>query len=285
LDAQQFDRTTKKGAPDVTSDLAPTRDGTRIAYTLHGDKNAKNRAVLVHSVAMDREFWHPVAERLAPKTAVLTYDCRGHGGSDKPGGPYTIELYADDLAELMDHVGWPSALVAGASMGGMVALAFAAIYPNRTDALGLIDTTAWYGPDAAKNWAERADKAVREGLGSLINFQTTRWFGDAFRADHPEVVKRCVDVFLRNDVAAYGEACRMLGRADMRSALPRLKMPTAVVVGEEDYAAPPAMAEVLHRGIAGSTFTLLKKARHLTPLEMPDVIAAELDQLLARIPR
>ena len=61
------------------------------------------------------------------------------------------------------------------------------------------------------------------------------------------MVKRCIDVFLRNDIAAYAETCRMLGRADLRSALPRLKMPTAVVVGEEDYATPVAMAEALHR--------------------------------------
>jgi 3-oxoadipate enol-lactonase len=92
-------------------------------------------------------------------------------------------------------------------------------------------------------------------------------------------------VFLRNDIGAYGEACRMLGRADLRSALPRLKMPTAVVVGEEDYAAPPAMAEALHRGIAGSTYKVLSKARHLTPLELPDVIAAEIAALMARIPQ
>jgi 3-oxoadipate enol-lactonase len=269
----------------VSFELAPTRDGTRIAYTLHGDKSAKNRAVLVHSIAMDREFWRPVAERLAPKAAVLTYDCRGHGASDKLGGPYTVELFADDLAELMDHVGWPTALVAGASMGGMVSLAFASIYPERTSALGLIDTTAWYGPDGAKDWAGRADKAVREGLGSLVEFQTARWFGDAFRAEHADVVKRCVETFLRNDIAAYGEACRMLGRADLRSALPRLKMPTAVVVGEEDYASPPAMAEALNRGIAGSTYKVLSKARHLTPLELSDVIAAELAALMARAPQ
>lgn len=269
----------------MSFELATIRDGTRIAYTVHGDKSAKKRAVLIHSVAMDREFWRPVAERLSPEAAVLTYDCRGHGASDKPGGPYTVELYADDLADLLDCVGWRSALVAGASMGGMVALAFAANYPDRTAALGLIDTTAWYGPDAAKNWAERADKALREGLGSLVEFQTTRWFGDTFRADHADVVQRCVDVFLRNDIAAYGAACHMLGRADMRSALPRLKMPTAVVVGEEDYAAPPAMAEALHRGIGGSTYKLLSKARHLTPLEQPDVIAAELEALMVRIPQ
>jgi 3-oxoadipate enol-lactonase len=273
------------GAFKVTSGLAPTRDGTRLGFTLYGDKNAKDRAVLVHSVAMDREFWQPVAERLASKAAVLTFDCRGHGASDKPDGPYTVELFADDMAELLDHVGWSSALVAGASMGGMVSLAFASIYPERTAALGLIDTTAWYGPEAPKAWAERADKAVHSGLGSLIDFQTTRWFGDKFRAERADVVQRCVDIFLRNDVGAYVEACRMLGKADMRSALPRLKMPTAVVVGEEDYAAPPAMAEVLHKGIAGSTLRVLSKGRHLTPLEMPDIIAAELEQLMARIPR
>jgi 3-oxoadipate enol-lactonase len=269
----------------VSLELAPTRDGTRIAYMLHGDRNAKHRAVLVHSVAMDHAFWGPVAERLADKAAVVTYDCRGHGASDKPAGPYTVERFADDIADLMDHLGWRSALVAGASMGGMVSLAFAANYSGRTDALGLIDTTAWYGPDAAKNWAERADKAQNEGLGSLVGFQTTRWFGDKFRDERKDVVKQCVEIFLRNDIAAYAEACHMLGRADMRAALPNLKMPTAVVVGEEDYAAPPAMAQALHQGIAGSTYTLLPKARHLTPLELPDVIAAELSTLMGRIPQ
>jgi 3-oxoadipate enol-lactonase len=269
----------------VTSESARTRDGTRIAYTLHGDKSAKSRAILVHSVAMDGTFWHPVAERLAPNTAVLTLDARGHGASDKPKGPYTVELFADDMADLLDHVGWSTALVAGASMGGMVSLAFASRYPQRTAALGLIDTTSWYGPDAAKNWGERADKAVTSGLKSLIDFQITRWFGDKFRAERTDVVQNCIDIFLRNDVPAYVEACHMLGRADLRAALPRLKMPTAVVVGEEDYAAPPAMAEVLHRGIEGSTMKVLAKGRHLTPLEMPDVIAAELEQLMARIPR
>ena len=121
---------------------------------------------------------------------------------------------------------------------------------------------------------------MQTGLSSLVDFQTTRWFGDAFRADHPEVVKQCVDVFLRNDVKAYAETCRMLGSCDLRGALSRLTMPTAVVVGEEDYATPVAMAEALRRGIAGSTLTILRGARHLTPLEQPKTIAAELQRLL-----
>ncbi len=261
---------------------ARTCDGIRISYTLHGDPASSRRAALVHSVAMDRQFWQPVAERLAKDTAVVTFDCRGHGASDKPAGPYTVEQFADDIADLLTHLGWDKALIAGASMGGMVALAVAARYPARTSALGLIDTTAWYGAEAPKNWAARADQAVNQGLKSLIDFQTTRWFGDDFRAKNPDVVRHCVDIFLKNDVPAYVEACHMLGRADLRAALPTVKMPTAVVVGEEDYAAPVAMAQALHDGIAGSTLTVLPKARHLTPLEVPDIIAAELDRLLAR---
>ena len=98
---------------------ALVRDGTRLAYTLRDAGAAAPRVALVHSLAMDRTFWQPVADLLAPKASVLTWDCRGHGASDKPAGPYTVELFARDLADLLDYVGWPSALVAGASMGGM----------------------------------------------------------------------------------------------------------------------------------------------------------------------
>jgi 3-oxoadipate enol-lactonase len=264
---------------DVKDGLVRTRDGTGIAYTLI-DADAPPRIALVHSLAMERGFWRPVAERLAGAASVLMLDCRGHGESDKPAGPYTVELSADDLADLLDHIGWRSAVVAGASMGGCVSLAFAARYPHRTLGLGLIDSTACY--DAMPAWIDRANKAKQEGLASLIGFQVTRWFGDAFRAERKDVVQASVDVFLRNDVAAYAETCLMLGACDLRSALPGIKTPTAVIVGEEDYATPVKMAQELHAGIAGSTLTVLKGARHLTPLERPEAIAAELMRIARR---
>jgi len=255
-------------------------DGTQLAYEMLGDAAAPKRAVLIHSLAMDRRFWRPVAERLARDAAVLIYDCRGHGASDKPPGPYTVELFARDLAALLDAVGWRAALVAGASMGGCVTLAFAAAYPQRVTALGLVDTTAWYGAEAPQQWAERAERALKSGLAAMIDFQVTRWFGDDFRAHHPDLVRQSVDIFLHNDVPAYAASCRMLGVCDMRAALPNISVPTAVLVGEEDYATPVAMAEALSRGVGGANLTILKGARHLTPLERPDEIAAALARLL-----
>jgi 3-oxoadipate enol-lactonase len=72
----------------------------------------------------------------------------------------------------------------------------------------------------------------------------------------------------------------MLGAADLRSVLPGVKVPTRIAVGEEDYATPPAMAEALHAAIADSTLKIIPGGRHLTPLEVPDVIAAELRRLI-----
>lgn len=263
---------------------ARMRDGTTLSYSVTAN-SGKPRIALVHSLAMDGDFWNAVAAQLDGSAELLTYDCRGHGRSDKPPGPYTIDLFADDLSDLLDAVGWKNATVAGASMGGSVALGFAAKYPSRVSALGLFDTTAWYGSNAPSSWEERAVKAKKEGLQGLVGFQKTRWFGDAFREQNADIVEASVATFLNNDVAAYAETCRMLGNFDLRSSLNHIAVPTAVAVGEEDYATPPEMAENLRAGINNSTLTIIKGGRHLTPLERPDEITAQLLMLLERARR
>lgn len=258
---------------------AQVRDGTRLAYRLIKG-NGKGRIALIHSLAMDASFWDRVAPLLKGNADVLVYDCRGHGKSDKPAGPYTVELFAGDLADLFDHVGWRSAVVCGASMGGTVAISFAAAYPERVDGLALFDTTCWYGAQAPAAWAERGQKAVDEGMESLIGFQKTRWFSDSFREKDPGVVDRAVAVFLANDVRCFAATCRMLGAADKRVALKNFRMPCAILVGSEDYATPVEMARVLHDGIAGSSLEVIENARHLTPLEVPEAVAGQILRLM-----
>ncbi len=261
----------------ATTSSFKTRDGQKIVYEMHGDPASPQRVLMVHSLAMDHAYWRPVGQRLAAQgVCAVALSCRGHGDSDKPAGPYTLDLFAADMNDLMDHLGWQSAVVAGSSMGGSVSLAFALNYPKRTAGLALIDTTSCYGDDAPKAWAERANAALAKGLSSLIDFQLTRWFGEEFRAANPAVAQGCVDTFLKNDINAYAATCNMLGNFDLRMRLGEIKVPTRIFVGEEDYATPPAMAEVMHKGIAGSTLRKMPKARHLTPLEMPDDVVAEI---------
>jgi 3-oxoadipate enol-lactonase len=235
---------------------------------------------LVHSLALDRKVWEPVAERLSDAAQVLIYDCRGHGASDRPPGPYSLDLFADDLAALLDAVGWRSAVVGGASMGGNVALAFAVRHADRVEGLALVDTTAWYGPDAPRAWAERARQAEEGGLPLLVDFQLARWFGDGFRQQRPDVVQQLAQVFVQNDVSCYVAACNMLGAFDLREPIRGIRAPTAVIVGEEDYATPVTMARQLHEAILGSSLDILPATRHLSPLERPVEIAAILRRLL-----
>ncbi len=260
-----------------------TSDNCSIEYKLRpARKPGAKRLVLIHSLALDGSIWDGVARELAGEVELLTYDCRGHGQSERVPGPFTTDLFASDLAELLDQLNWPSAAVAGCSMGGCVALAFAGLNPARTTALGLIDTTAWYGESAPKDWRERAANARSKGFQGMIEFQLKRWFGERFRKGHPEVVKQLSEVFAANDLECYAASCQMLGEADLRSHLGAVRIPTAVIVGEEDDATPPAMSKFLHSAIAGSTLSVLPGGKHLTPVEFPAQIASQLLELVRR---
>ncbi len=258
-------------------------DGASIAY--HARRAAPDRPViaLVHSLGMDHSFWRAVSDCVGDRASVVSIDARGHGRSDLGAPPLTAARMALDLRGVLDHQGIERVVVGGASMGGCVALQFALDFPERSAALALIDTTAWYGPTAPADWASRAQKAMAQGLASLTDFQVTRWFSDAYRAREPAAVKHWVDVFLRNDLQGYVQACHMLGAFDARDRLHTLRLPTLVQVGEEDYAAPVAMSQTLHGAIAGSTLDVILGARHLTPLEVPQRVADGLLQLCAQV--
>ena len=250
-----------------------TSDNCAIEYTLRPSPRPNApRVALIHSLALDSSIWNGVAAKLSDKAQVLTLDCRGHGHSGKPRGPFITELFARDLSELFDHLGWTAATIAGCSMGGCVAQMFAGMYPERLKSLALIDTTAWYGPEGPKQWRERAENARTKGLNGLVHFQVTRWFSDGFRAAQPDLVDATVQVFLANDIDCYATTCVMLGDADLRHYLPSLRMPVAIVVGEEDYATPIAASQQLHESIKQSTMTILPGGRHLTPVQCPDEI-------------
>lgn len=269
---------------ESTLETFKTSDGCAIAFRIRPARAPGSpRIALIHSLALDGSIWDGVAERLSGEAEILTYDCRGHGRSGREAVSFTTELFARDLAELLDRVGWHAAAVAGCSMGGCVAQAFAGLYPSRVKALGLIDTTAWYGADAPKTWRERGAVARSKGLAALSEFQAARWFGDRFRATHPDVVQAANQILLATDVNCYAATCVMLGDADLRPFLRSLRMPVAVIVGEEDYATPVVMSQQLHEAIPGSTLAILPSARHLTPMECPTEIAAQLLALLRRV--
>src|SRR5215468_5149804 len=101
-----------------------TANGISINYTLEGPANAPV-VTLSHSLATDLSMWEPQLAALRTRHRVLSYDTRGHGGTDAPAGAYTLELLAEDAAKLLAALGIHETHWIGLSMGGMIGQALA----------------------------------------------------------------------------------------------------------------------------------------------------------------
>ncbi|HEV7656243.1 MAG TPA: alpha/beta fold hydrolase [Mycobacteriales bacterium] len=229
--------------------------------------------MLLHPLALAGPVWDGFADRLAGSYEVITPDARGHGDSGWDGGPFDVAEMAADVLALLDGLDLARVHLVGMSMGGSVAMTFAAAYPDRVDRLVLADTTAWYGPQAPKTWSERADGVLATPRTNQVPFQVDRWFTEAFRATHPAEVRRVVGVFLDTASPAHAEACRALGRLDARAGLAAVTAPTLALAGEEDYATPPAMGEAAAAGVQDGRALTLPGLRHLSLVERPELAA------------
>jgi 3-oxoadipate enol-lactonase len=224
--------------------------------------------LLLHPLALSGEVWQPVAEWFAGRgRRVLALDARGHGGSDWDGRPFTVEDMAEDAAAVVTALDLPAADVLGMSMGGSTAVALATAHPELVRRLVLADATSCYGPQRVETWEERAQKVEQKPRGELIGFQLDRWFSAGFREADPAECRRVTDVFLATSSPAHAAACRALGAFDQSDRLGEISAPTLVLVGDEDYATPVAMAEELARGIAGARLEVLRSTRHLSLVE------------------
>jgi len=262
---------------------ARAADGCGINATLlQGGLSGSPRILLIHALAMSWRQWRGVAAEIDREAAVVAVDCRGHGSSERCPGPYSCELMAADCIAVLDVLGWRDAVIVGCSMGGCVAQAVAAGFPDRVAGLVLADTTATYGQPALAAWQERGERALREGMGTHIDFQLARWFTDGFRAASPEIVGECLDVFLANDPHCYAATCAMLGTADLRPVLDAIRCPTTVLVGEFDHATPLVMAKQLAAAITGARLVIIPDAKHFAPVERPDLVADEILKIARR---
>lgn len=235
--------------------------------------------VLLHPLALSGAVWEPVAARLAPEFRVVAVDLRGHGGSSWDGEPFGIGDLAGDVLGVLDALGLASVHLVGLSMGGSVAVTIAGWWPGRVRSLVLADTTAWYGEDAARQWADRAARARGVPRRAQLPFQVDRWFTEEFREAAPDEVARVADIFVATDSGAHAVASEAMGALDARPLLPSVTAPTLVLVGEQDYATPPAHAATLATGIPGATLRVLAGLRHLSLVERPDLATGLLDHL------
>jgi 3-oxoadipate enol-lactonase len=227
--------------------------------------------LLLHAFPLGLAMWDPQAA-LADSHQVVRFDCRGFGASPPGDGLLTMERIADDAAGVLDRLGLASAVVGGVSMGGYAALAMVRRHPLRIRALVLADTRAGAdSPEARANRAAQAETVRRDGAAAIADAVLPKLLGATSHRERPELVARVRRMIEANPPRGIADALAGLAaRADSTPTLREIRVPTLVVVGEEDAITPLADAEALQRGIAGSRLVVIPRAGHLSSLENPD---------------
>lgn len=245
-------------------------------YRLAGPVGAPALA-LVNSLGTDARIWNAVIADLSREYRILSYDKRGHGLSDSPPGDYSLDDHLDDLEGLLDHVGLERLAVCGVSVGGMITQGFALRTPGRLTALVLCNTAPLMGNYAM--WNDRIDIVRKDGLLPLADPVMERWFSPDFRAGNSVELAGWRNLFLRTDPAGYAATCATLRDTDLTGAIAAIALPTLVVAGEADLAAPVEMVRNC-TAIPGSRFEILPGTGHIPSIEQPEKLAALMRQFL-----
>ncbi|MBL9049953.1 MAG: 3-oxoadipate enol-lactonase [Tabrizicola sp.] len=224
--------------------------------------------VLLNSLGTDLRMWEGVADRL-PDLRLIGMDKRGHGLSATPSGEWTLDDLANDALALMDHLGLPRALVAGCSIGGMIAQRMATLAPPRVAGLFLSNTAMKVGTD--ESWAARIAGVTEKGLRGLAPQIMERWFAPAFRVT-PEA-KAWETMLMRGDDAGYIGTCRVLAAADLRSTSPTITCPVLLVGGNADASTPEDLVRATAAAIPGARVHILKGSGHIPAIDNPGATA------------
>jgi 3-oxoadipate enol-lactonase/4-carboxymuconolactone decarboxylase len=228
--------------------------------------------VMLHSLGTTSDIWDAQAAALARSFRVIRPDMRGHGLTGCTPGPYSMALLARDVAGVMDALGVETAHVAGISIGGMIAQAFAAAYPGRAASLMLVDTAM--AIPSAESWTARAATVRAEGIGAIEDAVIARWVTPGF-AGAPETAGLRA-MLTRTPVEGYAAAAEAIAAADLTSGTSALSVPALVVVGDQDASTPVASAEALQGAIAGASLIVIEGAAHIPTVEKPEEVSAAL---------
>lgn len=224
--------------------------------------------MLSNSLGSDLTMWDPQLAAFSEHFRVIRYDSRGHGKSDAPQGPYTVERLGRDAVSILDHLGIAKTHWCGLSMGGMVGQWLGANAPSRLDKIILSNTTSHYTDK--QSWTSRIEFVQTNGIKAMAAPSIERWFSADFRQREPTTVERATRMLLATDPEGYVGCCAAIRDMDLRPLLSKIKAPTLVIAGTLDAATPVEMQELICSQLGGAKLATLE-ASHLSNIEQPDV--------------
>lgn len=239
----------------------------------------------IHGYPLSRAIWSRQVGELSGDARHIAPDLRGYGQSEAPAGVYAMELLADDMRALLDANNIKQAVVAGLSMGGYVALAFALKFPDRLAGLILSNTRAGAdSPEAAKARNDNADRALREGVKPVVEPMLGKLFSAETAGAKPALVEELRRILFSASPNGVAGALRgMAVRPDVTAQLPSITAPTLIITATDDAVIPPAESQKMAAAIKGSTLVEIPDAGHLPNMEQPAAFNKAVRNFIGRI--
>jgi 3-oxoadipate enol-lactonase len=259
-------------------------NGATIHYTQRGPADAPP-VVLLHGFPLDSRMWAAQLDALAQSSRVIAPDFRGFGQSP-PAGGFTLEQLADDVYVLATQLRLPRFVLAGLSMGGYVALAYAKKYADTLRALILVDTQAGADTPESKQNRERLIAAAKEhGPRPIADAMLQKMIPESTAKNRPQVVRDLRQMMdnANPETLAYALAA-MRDRPDHTPTLATIKVPTLVIVGDQDAITPPDVARKMQEKIPNTQLKIITAAGHMSPMEQPEQVNTALTDFLHRLP-
>jgi 3-oxoadipate enol-lactonase len=238
-------------------------NGIDLYYEVHGEGPA---LVLAHGGGGSHLSWWQQAPEFSKRYTVITFDHRSFGQSfDAPNGPGP-HAFVQDLTALLDHLGVQKAAVVGQSMGGWTVCGFASAHPERTSALILCDTTGGVHTTAASKSQAGIQERSKGNLSQVLQ--------NAYARDFP--VRHPTLSFLYQQISALNTRVTpnlvqvLFGvKHDVRPIIAH-KIPTLLLVGEEDVLTPPEAMASIAAQIPQARFVKVPQAGHSVYFERAD---------------
>lgn len=250
-------------------------NGTALHVRIDGPEHAP-AVVFANSLGTDLRLWDAALPLLPRNLRYIRFDKRGHGLSDCPIGPYSIDTLTDDAEALIEGLALGPVVFVGLSVGGMIGQCLAARRPDLVRALVLSNSAARMGTPAM--WQDRITAIAANGIASMEGAILDRWFGPAFR-NTPEAALWGAMV-TRTPQAGYSATCAALAAADLTDGTRNLRLPALAIAGSDDKASPPDLVRATADLIPGAAFHCINGAGHLPCVDSPVAFANILSAFL-----
>lgn len=254
-------------------------NGHTICYLEQGQGDP---VILLHGYCGSSSYWEQVLNYLHDYRVIVP-DLRGHGRSDAPMGPYTIEQMADDVLLLMDELEIEKATLLGHSLGGYITLSFVQRYSSRLNAFGLIHSTGFPDSEEAKEKRVKAVSVIQqEGITNFVDSLVPGLFAPGMEERQPECIQKAKEIgYLTPPQGAIGAALAMRERPDRRDVLSASPLPVLLVAGEKDGLIPTE--RVFTTDHPNVTQVVINDAGHMSMMEKPKELSEAMQQFLNNV--